>query len=148
MRRTSLAAAAERQLLLIDTHVWVWLMLATGELSDETRTMVNGAIAKGRARLSAISFWEIAMLASRNRLQLGKPSGLWLRESLRDPAPAIEILSPEIAVESCHLPGGFRSDPADQIIVATARIAGAMLLTHDRRILDYAAAGHVSAVAA
>jgi PIN domain nuclease of toxin-antitoxin system len=143
-----LAVAVEGQLLLIDTHVWVWLMLATGELSRETRTMVNNAIANGRARLSAISFWEIAMLASRNRLQLGKPADLWLGESLRDPAPFVEVLSPEIAVESCHLPGGFRSDPADEIIVATSRVTDATLLTRDRRILDYAAAGHVNALAA
>jgi PIN domain nuclease of toxin-antitoxin system len=148
MRRISLALVAERWPLLIDTHVWIWLMLATGNLSDETRVVVNRAIANRQARLSAISFWEIAMLASRNRLQLGKPAGLWLRESLQDPAPIVEILSPEIAVESCHLPGGFRSDPADQIIVATARLTGALLLTRDRRILDYAAAGYINALAA
>ncbi len=141
-------AATKPQRLLIDTHVWVWLMLATGELSDETRALVNSAIANGRVKLSAISFWEIAMLASRNRLQLSKPPGLWLSESLRAPAPAIEVLSPEIAVESCQLPGGFRSDPADQIIVATARVTGATLLTRDQRILDYAAAGHVNALRA
>lgn len=148
MRRMSLAAAAERHPLLIDTHVWVWLMLATGELSDETRMMINSAVANGQARLSAISFWEIAMLASRNRLQLGKPSGLWLNESLQAPAPTVELLSPEIAVESCHLPGGFRSDPADQIIVATARVTGATLMTRDRRILDYGVAGYLNTVAA
>jgi PIN domain nuclease of toxin-antitoxin system len=141
-------AATKPQRLLIDTHVWVWLMLATGELSDETRALVNSGIANGRVKLSAISFWEIAMLASRNRLQLGKPPGLWLSESLRAPAPAIEVLSPEIAVESCQLPGSFRSDPADQIIVATSRVTGATLLTRDQRILDYATAGHVNALRA
>jgi PIN domain nuclease of toxin-antitoxin system len=148
MRRILSVAATEPQLLLFDTHVWVWLMLATGELSDGTRALVNSAIANDRARLSAISFWEIAMLASRNRLQLGMPAALWLKESLQDPAPIVEELSPEIAVESCQLPGGFRSDPADQIIVATARVTGATLMTRDRRILDYAAAGHVNAIAA
>lgn len=59
-----------------------------------------------------------------------------------------EPLSTEIAIEAGGLPGGFRSDPADLIIVATARITGATLITRDRRILDYAAAGHLAAIAA
>ena len=139
---------ADQPLLLIDTHVWIWMMLATGELSEDARATVNRAIANSQARLSAISFWEIAMLASRNRVQLAKPAGLWLNESLCDPAPIVEALSPEIAVESCHLPGGFRSDPADEIIVATARVTGAALLTRDRRILAYAEAGYLNAIAA
>ena len=64
------------------------------------------------------------------------------------PGPIIEPLSPEIAVESCNLPAGFRSDPADQIIVATARVSNATLMTRDRRILDYAAAGHLRTITA
>jgi PIN domain nuclease of toxin-antitoxin system len=59
-----------------------------------------------------------------------------------------EPLSPEIAVEADELPGVFRSDPADQIIVATARVTGATLATRDRRILADAEAGHLSAIAA
>jgi PIN domain nuclease of toxin-antitoxin system len=57
-------------------------------------------------------------------------------------------LSPAIAVESWELPGVFRADPADRIIVATARATGATLLTRDRRILDYAACGYLTAIAA
>jgi PIN domain nuclease of toxin-antitoxin system len=60
----------------------------------------------------------------------------------------LEPLSPAIALGSCYLPGGFRSDPADQIIIATARVIGATLMTRDRRILDYAKGGHVNAIAA
>ena len=87
------------------------------------------------------------MLASRNRITLSKPIGAWIDDSLVEPGPALEPLTREIAVASCFLPGGFRSDPADQIIVATARVTGATLLTRDRRILEYAAAGHVTALA-
>jgi PIN domain nuclease of toxin-antitoxin system len=134
--------------LLLDTHVWVWQMLATDDLAVASRITIDEAALNGSLRLSAISFWEIALLASRKRLDLGKSSAQWLFESLRAPGPIIEPLSPEIAVESCHLPGGFRSDPADQIIVATARVTGANLMTRDGRILAYAMKGYLAAIAA
>jgi PIN domain nuclease of toxin-antitoxin system len=143
-----MAKSSKPPFLLLDTHIWVWLMLATGGLSTASRVTISEATRDGRARLSAISFWEIALLAARNRLALGKPTAAWIDESLAAPAPAIEPLSTEIAIQAGELPGGFRSDPADQIIVATARIIGATLMTRDRRILEYAANGHVMAVPA
>ncbi len=88
------------------------------------------------------------MLAARDRVDLGRPTGLWIKESLVGPSPHIEPLSPEIAVTAGELPDGFRSDPADLIIVATARITGATVMTRDRRILDYAARGHITAMRA
>lgn len=109
---------------------------------------MNEAAQTGRLRLSAISIWEISLLASRGKIELGKPTPAWIAEARTKSRIVIEPLSPEIAVESCYLPADFRSDPADEIIVATARITGATLLTRDRRILDYAAAGHVNAIAA
>ena len=109
---------------------------------------VNGAAAEGRLRLSIMSVWEIALLASLNRIQLSKPIASWIGDSLAQPGPLLEPLSTEVALASCQLPGGFRSDPADQIIVATARITGATLMTRDRRILGYGKAGHLTAVAA
>jgi len=88
------------------------------------------------------------MLAARDKLDLGRPTGRWIEESLIDPSPTIEPVSMDIAVAAGELPGGFRSDPADLIIVATARITGATLMTCDRRILDYAKAGQLNAVRA
>ena len=88
------------------------------------------------------------MLASRGRIVLGKSIGLWLEEALADPGPAIDPLSPQIAIESYALPDVFHRDPADRLIVATARVSNSALMTRDRRILDYAARGHLTAVAA
>ena len=87
------------------------------------------------------------MLASYGRIVLGKPIGLWLEEALADPGPAIDPLTPQIAIESYALPEVFHRDPADRLIVATARVASATLMTRDRRILDYAARGHLAAIA-
>jgi PIN domain nuclease of toxin-antitoxin system len=134
--------------LLLDTHIWLWEILATGDLQFAARRMINDAAADRRLRLSVISVWEVALLASRSRIDLPKPTSSWVDEAVARSRIILDDLTPAIAVESCELPSAFRSDPADQIIVATARIIGATLMTRDRRILDYAAAGHVTAVAA
>lgn len=135
-------------LLLLDTHVWLWLVAGSPDLSTEARHRIEGAAAAGALRIAAISLWEIALLASHGRIVLGKSIGLWLEEALADPGPAIDALTPQVAIESYALPEVFHRDPADRLIVATARVASATLMTRDRRILDYAARGHLAAVAA
>ena len=135
-------------LLLLDTHVWLWLVAGSVDLTTEARLTIDEAAAAGALRIAAISLWEVALLASRGRIVLGKSIGLWLDEALADPGPAIDPLSPQIAVESYALPDVFHRDPADRLIVATARVANAILMTRDHRILDYAARGHLTAIAA
>jgi len=143
MPRTS-----EARLVLLDTHIWLWLAAGTEPLSRPARDAIAVAAGGGNLRVAAMSVWEIAMLASRNRIVLGKPTAEWVEEALSAPGLALKPLSPMIAIESCQLPAGFRSDPADHLIVATARMTGATLMTRDRRILGYAAAGHLMAAAA
>jgi len=143
MKRTS-----DRDLLLLDTHVWLWLVAGSSDLSAEARNAIERATAAGALRIAAISLWEIASLAAHGRIVLGKSIRLWLDEALAEPGPAIDPLSPEIAIESYALPEAFHRDPADRLIVATARVANATLMTRDRRILDYAARGHLTAIAA
>lgn len=141
MRRTS-----ERQPLLLDTHIWLWLAAGTGPLSSGARETIGFAASVGELKVAVISIWEIARLASRNRITLGKPTTEWIEQALLAPGLSLEPFSPRIAIESCHLPDDFRSDPADQFIVATARVIDAALMTRDRRILDYAAHGHLTAI--
>jgi PIN domain nuclease of toxin-antitoxin system len=117
-------------------------------LSPPIRARINDAAKIGQLRLSAISIWEISMLAVRQRIELGRPTTAWIAEAEARSRIVLEPLSTEVAIEAGQLPGGFRSDPADLIIVATARVIGATLMTRDRRILDYAAAGHLNAIAA
>ena len=143
MTRTS-----DPDLLLLDTHVWLWLVAGSPDLATEARHTIDRAAAAGTLRIAAISLWEIALLASRGRIILGKSIGSWLEEALADPGPAIDPLSPQIAIESHALPDSFHRDPADRMIVATARVTSAVLMTRDRLILDYAARGHLNAIAA
>jgi PIN domain nuclease of toxin-antitoxin system len=139
---------SEPRALLLDTHIWLWVVAGSDELPAEARHTIAGAVGAGMLRIAAISLWEIALLASRGRIVLGKPIGVWLDEALADPGPAIEPLTPRIAIESHELPERIHGDPADRMIVATARVTGATLMTRDHRILDYAAHGHLAAIAA
>ena len=93
--------------------------------------------------ISAISLWEIAKLVEVGRLELPCSLTEWFEQALSYPGILILELSPEIAIESTRLPGDFHRDPADQIIVATARKHNCQLITSDRKILNY---GHVIAV--
>jgi len=95
MKRTS-----DRDLLLLDTHVWLWLVAGSSDLSAEARNAIERATAAGALRIAAISLWEIASLAAHGRIVLGKSIRLWLDEALAEPGPAIDPLSPEIAIEA------------------------------------------------
>ena len=140
--------SSDRLPLLLDTHIWIWFILASDELMVSARSAINRAAASGRLRIAAISVWETALLASRGRVALGQPLAQWIEKAASMPGLSINPLLPRIAVESCRLPDAFHRDPADRMIVATARVTGATLMTRDRRILDYAARGHLTAIAA
>jgi PIN domain nuclease of toxin-antitoxin system len=87
--------------------------------------------------VASISLWEVARKESLGNLELAMPANEWLREIAANEALSVLSLSDRIAWESCHLPGEFHRDPADRIIVATARIMKVTLVTSDRRILQY-----------
>ena len=124
------------EVIVIDTHIWVRLILGTGRLSVAQRQAIADN-EEDRIGISAISFWEIAKLAEYGKLDLGYDILEWFRESLTYPGLTILELTPEIAVESTRLPGGFNKDPSDQIIVATAMVHGCSLVTSDRDMIRY-----------
>jgi PIN domain nuclease of toxin-antitoxin system len=129
--------------VLLDTHTLVWLLEGSERLGATSRTLIRDAAQDGRLSLSAISPWEIAMLVSKARLTLDRDIGAWLQSALALPGIQLEPLSPDIAVASTRLPGKIHPDPADRIIVATARHLGAILVTNDHLLLNYSAAGHL-----
>ncbi len=133
--------------LLLDTHVWIWLMGGSPELNSAQQEIINQATRESVVGIAAISVWETAMLVQKGRIQLEKPLLAWVQEALALPGIELKSLTPEIAVESSQLPDGFHGDPADRLIVATARIHQLTLLTSDRKILDYAKRGYLSVMA-
>jgi len=133
--------------LLLDTHVWLWYVEdRTREMSAACVKGLDRAAEEGLLRVSAFSVWEVAMLEAKGRIALSRECGEWVSAALAAPGIRLAPLDPAVAVASTRLPGGFRSDPVDQILVATSRVLGWPLVTRDRRILDYARRGHIRAV--
>lgn len=124
-------------MIVIDTHIWVWWVHGDSSLPVTIRKLLDASEQAGIA-VSAISCWEVAKLVERGRLTLPCPVFDWLHQALSYPGVRLIELSPRICVESTQLPRGFHRDPADQIIVATARVLDAPLVTVDGRILQYA----------
>ena len=87
--------------------------------------------------VSVRSCWEVAKLAQLGQIELPSSVSDWLDKARAYPGVTLLPLTPEIAVESARLPDGFRSDPADEIIVATARVLQCDLVTSDRKIRSY-----------
>jgi PIN domain nuclease of toxin-antitoxin system len=135
---TAAAEAERRALLLLDTHTLIWSVEGGPRLGHRVKAILNEAAHEGRIAVSAITPWEIALLVAKNRLQLSSDVMQWVRESLAKPGVRLIPLEPEIAVASSHLPFDIHADPADRILVATARYLGAVLVTADQSLLDLA----------
>jgi PIN domain nuclease of toxin-antitoxin system len=129
--------------LLLDTHVLIWLLEDSTRISGRIYSKIERAADKDELFVSAISPWEIAMLVAKERLRLNRDVADWLNTALSLPGIHLEPLSPAIAVASTRLPWEVHPDPADRILLATARHLDATLVTADRRILDYGAHGFV-----
>jgi len=129
-------------MILLDTHTWIWSHSATKLLSDKVTKLVQTTPTDQRA-IASISIWEFAMMASKGRIAVKIDPRLWLENAVSKSGLRIIDLTPDIAMESCSLPGDFHRDPADRIIVATARTHNLTLLTKDKKILEYP---HVKAV--
>lgn len=110
--------------------------------------MIESAASRGAVLIPAISIWEVAMLVGKGRLALSMPIGEWCRQALALPGFSLAHLTPDVAIESCQLPGGLHHDPADRMIAATARVLGATVVTRDEKLLAYGTAGHIVTVAA
>ena len=122
---------------VLDTHAWIWWVTGDSRLSVAAGTAIEHARGESVLWLSAFSIWEVAKKVQKGQLVMDRPLDDWLdlatgRTGLRIAEPTRAML-----VESCRLPGGFDGDPADAIIVATARSLGAVLVTRDQRIRSY-----------
>jgi PIN domain nuclease of toxin-antitoxin system len=131
--------------IVLDTHVLVWIAEGDSRLGEATRKLIEAESENGQILVPAISVWEIAMLVAKGRLGLGQDVRNWVGRALELGGVSLAELLPAISLESVALPGDFHSDPADRMIVATARYHQSTLFTADRQILDYAAQGHLIA---
>ena len=134
------------QPLLLDTHAAIWIT-RNERLSPRAAEAMNAAHqAAGAVSVSAITAWEVGLLVSRNRLNLLMTPQRWFARLLNVPGMRLAELSPDILIASSFLPGNPPRDPADRIILATARDLGATLITRDRLMLKYGEDGQVSTI--
>ena len=121
-------------MLLLDTQALVWSRIDDSRLGSRARGHIDSALQEGEAKVSAITFWEIAMLQDKRRIDLLSDLRSWRMGLLNDGLVEISV-DGEIGIRANRIPN-FHPDPADRIIVATA-LQGHRLLTSDRRILDW-----------
>jgi len=123
-------------MLLLDTHVWWWALNEPKKLSNKAYKIIKEKPPNQRA-IASISMWEFAMMVSTGKVDIKIPPGQWLDQAINRTGLEVFDLNPKIATESCNLPGDFPKDPADRIIVATARINNLTLITKDKKIIIY-----------
>ena len=125
-------------MILLDTHAMIWWCNGDSQLSPTAAKTISEAVSAGQdICISAISAWELGMLVKKNRLALNRPVEDWINTvSAIDQVRFIPI-TPDIAVASTQLPGDFHKDPADRMIVATARNLGCPVVSADKQIINY-----------
>ena len=122
-------------MILLDTHALVWLSEGSHKLGDESVRLIDNALKLNNLFVSSISFWEVAMLVEKERIDLLLKMDLW-RKSLIDNGLQEIVISGDIAIESASLTN-FHGDPADRMIVATALSSAMTLCTADQKILNW-----------
>lgn len=123
---------------VLDTHAWIWWVTSDRRLSRRARTAIDRAQGRGELWVSMISIWEIAKKIEQGQLALDRPLEEWFEAALSSEGLHVAEMTRPILIDSCRLPQPFHGDPADQIIVATARAHSATLVTRDARLRDYA----------
>ncbi|MBI3959004.1 MAG: type II toxin-antitoxin system VapC family toxin [Chloroflexi bacterium] len=129
-------------MILLDTHIFLWWVVQPDRLTVAQLEAIRNNEGDSLG-VSAITCWEVAKLIQLGRIELGRDVGEWLEFALAYPGKKLLPLTPRIAVASTQLPEGFRSDPADEILVATARVYNCPLVTSDRKLREYP---HVTSV--
>ncbi len=125
-------------MILIDTHILIWWVSGSSTLSDIARKKIETTLDSGsEVIISSISAWEIAMLIEKGRLVLSMDVSSWLDEVSQIDGVRFIPVNNEIGVKSTMLPGVFHKDPADRMIVATARKMAIPLITADEKIINY-----------
>jgi PIN domain nuclease of toxin-antitoxin system len=123
-------------MIVLDTHAWWWAVSEPGQLTRKVRQLINKTPPEQRA-VASISIWEFGMMVTQGRINLTVTPDEWLDHAINRTGLTVFDLNPQIALESCNLPGNFHKDPADRIIVATARVSRSQLITKNQKIIEY-----------
>lgn len=122
---------------LLDTCAWLWMAADEKRLSKNAKAAIKKCQKEEALFVSVISCWEVAKLVEKGEISLSFPVRDWIHSAIRIKGITLQEITPEICVHSTELPGKFQGDPADQIIIATARILRLPLITADKKIREY-----------
>jgi PIN domain nuclease of toxin-antitoxin system len=133
--------------ILLDTCALLWIAQGDPLADDALRALDESWAADLALSVSPISAWEVGLLVSRGRLALTMDTDRWWSQAMTRIGLLLAPMPPALLIASTLLPGLPPTDPADRIVAATARDQGLRLMTRDRRLLDYAEAGHLESIA-
>jgi PIN domain nuclease of toxin-antitoxin system len=123
-------------LILLDTHIWLWWLLGDGNLTPRERDLLDTAAANRELCISWVSVWETEMLERKECILLEPGFESWIRDAT-DPSYILVLpADTEVVIAQRLLPDNFHADPADRLITATSILSGYPLATHDRRIAE------------
>jgi len=122
-------------MIILDTHALVWLDAGSDQLGSGAIRLINQGLAENQLAVSAISFWEVAMLVNKGRLSLNITPAIWRKELIGRGLLEIPV-DGSIGLEAASL-AGFHGDPADRLIVSTVLATGSSLVTADKKILHW-----------
>jgi PIN domain nuclease of toxin-antitoxin system len=120
--------------VILDTHIWVWWLLPSSPLPDRERMALDRIATDNGILVPAICLWEAQMLHRKKRIELPVPFATWLRRATAADMLNVLPLNADTVIAVDDLPAGFHGDPADRMIVATARVHDLSLATHDDAI--------------
>ena len=132
--------------VLLDTCAAIWIMKMMPLADPATKVIQSAYKANAGVYVSPFTAWEVGMLVSKGRLTFSTPPDIWFDALIQMPGIRLAPLTPKILLDSSALPGNPPSDPADRIIAATSRALGYIVITRDRRLLDYAGQGCLRAI--
>ncbi len=122
---------------LLDTHTWIWWNSNPSNLSNKVKELIEDLKNYEELLLSVISIWEFSKLLEKGRLKISVNGYTWIEQALILPKLKVCELTPQTAFNSTTLPQPIHDDPADQILIATARIENAVIITKDQLIQNY-----------
>lgn len=141
--RFSRRQGSVRIVILLDTHVLVWLGNGDPMLGKQAWRTIRE---DGNLHASVMSYWEAAMLVRKRRLTFATPAQAWLDQVLEAGGMQLAPVTSSMAADAGALPPPLHGDPCDRLLVATARSLNCSLVTADEKILRYAELGHLRAV--
>jgi PIN domain nuclease of toxin-antitoxin system len=123
--------------ILLDTHVWIWVMTGNPCLQEVFGKSLEMIAKKNGVLVSPISIWEMGMLVEKKWIEIEMDLFVWVDQALDTPGISLAPITPRIAILSSRLPGTLHADPADRLLIATAHEESAVLVTCDEKILHY-----------